>query len=273
MSWQPKEVVDFDPAYLDDPKYMAQLVAMVEEYQLVIIRRQHNLTVKQHLGLTAKFGTVQPSLSIDTQHKSSMNVQVMVRQAVNLNAVKAQRISSSHYWHTDRSFLPTPPAITTLWAQVLPDSGGQTCFANMINALRAVCDAGITELDYMAIHSYAAYFEYLQPAFYTRRDVRQAMDRFPSVAHPLVRVHPTTKAQALHLSELCVTCLRGLPDVDSRNLLDALYKISTTDDNVYVHSWNEGDLLIWSNFGLMHKGTPSTGDRLLRRTVAGKLTD
>jgi taurine dioxygenase len=271
VTWEPYEVFDFSPKLLDNSDYMAWLGAMLDERQLIVIREQHELSVDEHLEFTSRLGTIAPSLPVDTSHELSANVQVMVRRPPEEDPVQNKRMSSSFYWHTDRSFLPNPPAITTLWAQALPYSGGETLFANMVDALDVARNMGITDLEHLAIHSYAAYFECLQSEFYTPKKVDQARQLFPDAQHPLVRSHPRTEKQALNLSELCLTHLADLPGPASRRLLDVLYRISTADHNVYIHSWHEGDLLVWGNFGVMHKGMPSSGYRMLRRTVAGIL--
>lgn len=243
---------------------------MLKQHLLLIVRGQDELTLEQYLALTALFGEVNPSLSTDTAHPESRFVQVVERTPTP-GSLLGHRLSSTYYWHTDRSFLSVPPAVSILHQRILPRSGGSTLFANCVNAYNATLDRGFGELNYRAIHSYAAYFRDLQSGHFTPNQVKAASLRFPDVTHPLVRVDRVSNQRALNLSELCLTSLVGMPDKDGRLLLDALYEIATRRENIYVHHWRQGDLLIWHNFGIMHRGTPCAGPRVLHRTVCGAL--
>jgi taurine dioxygenase len=272
MNWEPSEIVDFDASHLADREYMTHLVPMLEDHQLLILRGQEHLSLKDHLALTSHFGAIAPSLAADTAHPSSSGMQLMERLQLR-QAPRQSRISSSYYWHTDRSFLQLPPAVTTLHAQILPAKGGDTLFANMVNAYEVAARHGLPIDDVRAVHSYASYFRDLQPMFYDLTDISKALELFPDVTHPLVRIMASSRKRALHLSELCLTHLVGLPEKEGADLLDSLYKIALDPANIYSHRWHAGDLLIWSNFGVMHRGNPCEGARRLNRTVAGQLAD
>src|SRR2546429_485283 len=119
MQWQPKEITDFTVATLGQPAYDAWLARMLRDHQMLIIRLREELTPEQLLALTARFGDVQPSLTIDTPWPDNELIQV-VKHKDTLSAGANDRHSSSYYWHTDRSFLQRPPAVTVLCAAQVP---------------------------------------------------------------------------------------------------------------------------------------------------------
>jgi alpha-ketoglutarate-dependent taurine dioxygenase len=61
----------------------------------------------------------------------------------------------------------------------------------------------------------------------------------------------------------------GMPEAESRALIEKLTAHATRRENVYRHEWQAGDILIWDNCGVMHRATPYEADsgRLMHRTV------
>lgn len=47
----------------------------------------------------------------------------------------------NYFWHTDASYMKRPSSTTMLYAVTLPRSGGDTMFANLAAAYRALMDA------------------------------------------------------------------------------------------------------------------------------------
>ena len=60
----------------------------------------------------------------------------------------------------------------------------------------------------------------------------------------------------------------------SRELLDQLVEHSTDPENIITHAWQPGDLVIWDNRCLIHRGAGYDADkhrRLMRQTrVSGR---
>ncbi len=83
---------------------------------------------------------------------------------------------------------------------------------------------------------------------------------------PVVRTHPETGRKALFVSEHFTTRIVGLPEDESRALLDELFAHSVKPAHVYRHQWQPNDLVFWDNRSLLHlaAGTP---DHLAPRDV------
>jgi taurine dioxygenase len=87
--------------------------------------------------------------------------------------------------------------------------------------------------------------------------------------HPVVRTHPETGRKALFVSEHFTTRIVGLPDDESRALLDELFDRSTRPEHIYRHQWQPQDMVFWDNRSVMHlaAGCPDEQRRKLYRTT------
>ena len=59
--------------------------------------------------------------------------------------------------------------------------------------------------------------------------------------------------------------IEGWRDEDARALLDDLVARATALEYRYQHRWQVGDLLIWDNRCVLHRGMPYDADRYRRR--------
>ncbi|MDB5907944.1 MAG: tauD, partial [Massilia sp.] len=65
------------------------------------------------------------------------------------------------------------------------------------------------------------------------------------------------------------TRIIGLPEAESREVLDALFEHSTRPEHIYRHQWRPHDMVFWDNRSLMHlaAGCPEDQRRTLYRTT------
>jgi alpha-ketoglutarate-dependent taurine dioxygenase len=65
----------------------------------------------------------------------------------------------------------------------------------------------------------------------------------------------------------------GMPLPDGRALLARLAEWAGQPDFRYTHQWQEGDLVLWDNCGMMHRVIPydaNSGRSMHRTTIEGK---
>ncbi len=165
-------------------------------------------------------------------------------------------------WHSDWSFLPTPPAGTALYARVIPPVGGDTLFADQYAAWDTLPAALKSQVqDRKAIHS--ARRGYAPNGAYGEKDRaagRSMAIRFSETAlrtrsHPIGRVHPETGRTALFVSPAYSIGIEGMPDDEASDVLEQLYSHMGQDQFVYRHRWSVGTLLLWDNRCLVHRAT------------------
>ena len=173
----------------------------------------------------------------------------------------------NYFWHTDASYMKRPSSTTMLYAVTLPKTGGDTLFANLAAAYRALPDATKAEIDGLqVVHSW----EQSRVNSHSRLATDEEKRKAPPAVHPLVRTHPETGAKSLYLGNHTAHVV-DRPLADGRRLLAELLEHATQPAFVYRHVWRAGDLVMWDNRCLVHKATTdfdkSNEPRILHRTV------
>jgi len=182
-------------------------------------------------------------------------------------------------WHSDWSFLPSPPAATLLYGNVIPPVGGDTLFANQYAAWETL-PKGLRQAveGRKGIHS--ARNGYSRQGAYGEKDQGRSMAiRFDDSAlatqlHPIARVHPETGRTALFVSPGYTIGIEGMPEDEARAILLELFAHQSAEAMVYRHRWAEGMLVMWDNRCIVHAATGGYQGyaRLLHRiTVAERV--
>ncbi len=154
-------------------------------------------------------------------------------------------------WHTDMSYVETPPAASILCAIEVPAGQGHTYFANMYKAyeslpsdLGAAIDGRVAAHD--ASHNSAGE---LRAGFSPVANVRDVI----GARHPIARPHPVTGRLAIYLGRRMNGYVEGLEVDDSEHLLDRLWAHCTEPENVWHHEWRVDDVLMWDNRCTIHR--------------------
>jgi taurine dioxygenase len=174
-------------------------------------------------------------------------------------------------WHTDMSYLQTPPDASMLYSLEVPPSGGDTWVLGMQAAWSTLPDALKAKVRGRRIKHDGTY----NSGGYLRKGVTPTDDphKAPGAWHPAVIAHPSTGAPSLYLGRRRNSYVEGLSPADSDALLDALWAHIERDDLRYQHRWRVGDLLLWDNRSTMHRRDPFDGAtrRVMHRTqIKGK---
>ncbi|WP_244124780.1 TauD/TfdA dioxygenase family protein [Burkholderia gladioli] len=235
----------------------------------VVVFRDQRITPDEHVAFSARFGPLQRHVL--AQFALPGHPEVLIVSNILENGQPIGLGDAGHFWHSDLSYKEKPSLGSLLHAQELPAEGGDTLFANMHLALDALPEALKREVEgRRAEHTYLARYAELQARSPWRPNLTpEQIAQVKAVDHPIVRTHPETGRRALFVSEHFTTRIVGLPEDESRALLDELFAHSVRDEFVYRHQWREHDLVFWDNRSLMHlaAGTPDHLRRKLYRTT------
>jgi taurine dioxygenase len=169
-------------------------------------------------------------------------------------------------WHTDMSYLDTPPDFSLLHAREVPPAGGDTWLCGMAAAYQALPDALKARIAGLGLKHDGTY----NSGGYLRAGVAASDDPVtsPGAVHPLVCAHPRGGPPLLYLGRRRNAYIPGLELAESEALLDELWAIATRPEHCYVHHWRVGDLLLWDNRATMHRRDPfdPASRRLMHRT-------
>ena len=124
------EIRGADLSRLDDAMFGVLHDALVR-YEVIVLREQR-ITLEQQMAFGARFGP----LSV---HPFSPNMPDKPEVIV-LDYSEDHPASRTDIWHADETFRDNPPMGTMLRARVVPDRGGDTCFASMTAAYRGLSE-------------------------------------------------------------------------------------------------------------------------------------
>ena len=181
-------------------------------------------------------------------------------------------------WHSDFSFLETPPRASILYAEQVPAVGGDTLWIDMAHAYRALPRQLQTVLQgKVAIHSGTPYGVAHAPEDSTRFKGSIQIERNNPEAdretrHPAICRHPDTGELLLFVNPTYTTRIDGLDPAHSDELLASLYQHCTRPEFSCRFKWTPSSIVIWDNRSTLHYAVNDyDGERrcLYRTTIAG----
>ena len=234
----------------------------------VLIFRQQNLSKIEQESFTRNFGEIEGHVGRLPNGQRLPNVHT-VTNIDNLTGkpTAAPHTDGNYYWHTDKSYHAVPSLMTLLHAVDIPPEGGDTLFCNMHMAYDALPPEEQRKIaNLRAVHSWEASRKNTGNIPATAKQIRER----PPVSHPIVRTHPETGRKSLYIG-MHTSHVEGISEVEGKNLLNELLEAATTSKNIYRHKWQSGDLVLWDNRCLLHRGDKNfkmdRHRRILHRTV------
>jgi alpha-ketoglutarate-dependent 2,4-dichlorophenoxyacetate dioxygenase len=153
-------------------------------------------------------------------------------------------------WHSDSSYQRPAAKFSMLRAVTVPAWGGETEFADC----RAAYDTLPSHLRSEVEDNFAEHWVHHSRSTLgwepTAEEIRGAMD---PVRWPLVRVHAGSGRKTLYIGAHARRVI-GMPLPAGRILLRDLQEHATQPGFVYRHAWQPGDLVLWDNRAVMHRG-------------------
>lgn len=235
----------------------ADVEAAMDRYAVLVFRDQ-KLDESAQMAFTRTLGSIDMGLLKVLQTKSRFKEAGMIdisnvdleSQIRDRDDPKLVAMLANQLWHSDSSFKQPAAKYSLLMAQVVTEHGGETEFADMRAAYDALSQDTVAEIeDLIAEHS--AFHSRLQidDAQYTEEDLAL----FPPVQWPMVRVHPGSKRKSLYIG-VHAEHIIGRPVAEGRLLLAELLEHATQREFVYRHKWRSGDMVIWDNRAVLHRG-------------------
>lgn len=210
------------------------------EHQVLFLRDQL-LTPRQQRDVAAHFGDLHIH-PIYPKHPEQPEILVL---DTDLNDLRDNAL-----WHTDVTFIQTPPLGSLLSARQVPAYGGDTLWASN-SAAYAALSAPLRGL----LDGLSAWHD-LSKSFPLERfgQTPEGLQRFnaaraanPPVRHPVVRVHPETGVKGLFVSAGFTTRIVELEEAESEALLQLLFAHAARPEFQVRWQWQAGDLAFWDN--------------------------
>lgn len=155
-------------------------------------------------------------------------------------------------WHADVTFKAQPSIGAVLYAQEVPEFGGDTLFANMYLAYETLSD-GMKQ----TLRTLRAVHDSGDPRLFY--DDYQGMKPKPGDSeqhlHPVVRTHPVTGRHALFVNKAYTRGFEGMTEAESRPLLDYLCNHAIRPEYTCRVCWRPGTVVMWDNRVTLHHAT------------------
>jgi len=158
-------------------------------------------------------------------------------------------------WHTDVTFIETPPLGSVLVARKLPEYGGDTLWASGTAAWRGLSPYFQQLLDGLtATHDFTKSFPLSRfgntpEALANYEETRR---KTPPVVHPVIRTHPVTGDKALFVSDGFTTHINELEPAESQAVLQFLFAHFAKPEYSVRWRWQPGDVAFWDNRVTQH---------------------
>ncbi len=263
-------IVHVDKENLLDDQVIAAIQAGLEDRGVLVFPRI-NLTDAEQVALTDKLGTrgsyTKEAPGNDTSEKDVYTV--TLDKSVN---TQPEYVLGTYFWHIDGVTMDQPlPKATLLTGRKLSPSGGQTEFANTYAAYEHLPEEEKQAIEPLRVlHTLETS---MQPAVEepTEEDLARWRKMSSAMVHPLVWKHPSGRKSLVvgtHADKVI-----DEPYANGRSRLVRLQEWAAQPAFSYRHEWSEGDLVIWDNWGVMHRVVPydaDSGRRMHRTTIMGQ---
>ena len=254
-------------AALDDARWR-QIDEAFNTYALLIFPGQH-LSDDEQMAFGRRFGRLEPGLTLAAL--SNVTPQGEVRAT---DGVVMQMLRGNEGWHTDSSYMPLSAKASMLSAHVVPQSGGETEWADMRAAYDSLDDATRGRISSLsAFHSIR--YSQLQLGFAEVVEGSYGYDVEDPPLRPLVKVHPVTGRPALYIGRHA-HAIPGLSADESQRLLADLLTFACQPPRTYQHRWTPGDVAVWDNRCVLHHacGYDYRDARVMKHTrISGEATE
>ena len=153
--------------------------------------------------------------------------------------------AATNTWHTDVTFIPEPPIGSLFYMEIAAPSGGDTMWSSQRAAYAALSES-IKQLiaPLTAIHG--------QPPLTGVHE------------HAVVKHHDGNGEPHLFVSRGWTRTLRGLSQIENRNILNLLIEHSERPEFQIRWQWQSGDGALWDNRCTMHYAINDYGDERRR---------
>ena len=218
---------------------IAEVRQALLDYKVVFFRGQH-LTAAQHVAFARRFG----ELEVHPFLKSNDELPELVRFE------KSPEVGGyENGWHSDVTWRVEPSMGSILRAIEVPASGGDTLFSDMCAVYEGLDDDTRALIDPLkAEHDFSQVFGAVIPP----EKKAEMREQYPLVEHPVVRTHPETGRRLMYLNRFFGLRIVGLPEDQSRALIDRLCRQAEIVEYQCRFRWEPGSIAFWDNRAVQH---------------------
>ncbi len=223
-----------------------ELRKALAQYEVIFFRDQ-NLTPEHQVSFTRTFGGVAQVKAFFPKLESHPEIEIVESTDTKPKA--------ANNWHADITWRQQPPLGTSLYAQVIPATGGDTIWASLTKAYESLSPSFQAHLETLtAVHTWeiSGWTEYLLSKDASGDELKVARAKYPPVEHPVVRVHPVTGKKILYVNSTFTSHIKGFTRSQSDALLTQLFELARVPEFQARLKWQPGTLAVWDNRSTQH---------------------
>lgn len=168
--------------------------------------------------------------------------------------------TGNNMWHSDSSFREVPSFISLIAVYEVPGKGGQTEFASARAAYDRLSDDEKTQIENLTvIQSYVFSRTKVAPDAVTPPHAAS----LPPVQQKLIRTNPGNGRKNYYVGSHAEKIV-GWGETENRELINGLLEKMTRPEGIYRHDGQPGEVVIWDNRCLLHRGAPYDADKYRR---------
>jgi len=261
-----------DVAQRDDA--YAAVRAAFEQHSVLLFRGQP-VTDELQLAYSKRFGPLEVAKAASRGEGTPFSVLTNVEPDGTLvppDHKEALRARANQLWHTDSCFKDPPALASVLSVRILPGSGGETEFASKrLGWERLPASMQARLKDACAWHDYAHSRGKISKTMISERE----RSTLPPVRWRIRWRNPANGRDSLYLASHTYA-IDGMPQDEAQNLLAELIDHITAPGHTYLHRWQPGDIIMWDNRCILHRGRPWPDDQprhIVRTTITATDAD
>lgn len=253
---------------------IVQIQALLNRYKVVCFSNQ-SLTDQQLEEFAFRFGPpFVPDNNFPVLGSEDKNSSIVVVGNQAHEFKKSYLGNQEVLPHSDHQWLRCPSAASLLYAVEIHHGSSPTYWYDMEQSYDSLDSITKNAVDNIQAITYNPFFRPFGSL--NSKYVNRSLDVPPgeTFAHPLVRTHPVTHHKILYLNVAYELEFVGMQYEDGVELFSTLTNHILNHTPVYMHNWEEGDLVMWDNRATIHYRPQFASEvkRVLKRvTIAGEI--
>lgn len=221
------------------------LYELLTEHQVLFFRDQ-DVSPRAQVELARSFGELDEIPHPTYKHDKALPMLVLLHN-------DDENPPDTDDWHKDLTFRPSPPFLSILVADIIPELGGDTLWRSMIAAYHALSPSLQSEVEALAaIHDIGAFRNDFITDDFDTTALNQAIADVGSSIHPVVARHPVTGARYLNINPSFTNHIVGMKKSESDRLLSYLLGHMEQPEFQVRFRWQTGSVAIWDNRVTQH---------------------
>ena len=213
------------------------------DHKVLVYRDQH-ISVEEHIAFGRNFGELEIHPFAKGGHVGLGDYPQILRITSN-----AEKEFAAVIFHSDVTWREEPSLGSILRGVVIPEIGGDTCFASAVAAYELLPDEVKSQIDGLyAVHDFTKSIG----EKFTEEERLELQEKYPPVRHPVVRTHPETGERSIYTNGYHTAYIEGVSSEESDRLLALLEKTIMNPAVQFRLKWDVDTFVMWDNRSSQH---------------------